>query len=524
MPATNKISTVPAPIGGLNARDSLAAMPPTDAYVLVNFWPQPYGVAVRKGYKLFAELEDSESIDTMAVWNSIDGSEKIFAWAGEDFWDITAGGTPVTPEATGLANSFWQYTNMSNAAGSHLIAVNGVDDGILYSEDGIHRLVAGDGVTPYTWNGLDPVDAISVTIHQARLWAVKKNSSSGFYLPLDALYGDLDEFDFGPKFPRGGYLSFLTTWTIDDGNGAEDHLVAVSSTGSAVVYSGINVADPETWQLVGVYDIGPPVLGRKSFAKVGGDLYILTSQGVVSMSSMLSSTKVNDQKLSFPSYKIQYLLSNLITQFGELSNWQLGYVPDLNMLICNVPTVYTTGSIQLVANQIISAWGQFTGMNAASWVVFQNGPYFGTFDGKVYSAWNGYLDNVDSDGTGGTSVIAYAAQAYSYLDSLGTQKQVGMYRPTFIVGNKFGYNSAINYDFKNISVQVPDGLPLLGDFGVWDESYWDEAIWYGGTGTYREWRQAQGIGVAAALAIATASNGETLWVSTDYSYKVGGVL
>jgi len=74
--ADNRISTVPAPIGRLNARDSLAAMPPTDAFVLENFWPQPYGVAVRNGWQEWCVIEDGGEVGTLATWSSVSGSQK----------------------------------------------------------------------------------------------------------------------------------------------------------------------------------------------------------------------------------------------------------------------------------------------------------------------------------------------------------------------------------------------------------------------------------------------------------------
>src|SRR4051812_11821081 len=51
---TQRIVTIPAPIGGVNARDSLAAMPGTDAFSLINWIPPRYGVRSRKGYTEWA--------------------------------------------------------------------------------------------------------------------------------------------------------------------------------------------------------------------------------------------------------------------------------------------------------------------------------------------------------------------------------------------------------------------------------------------------------------------------------------
>lgn len=523
--ADNKITSVPAPIGGLNARDSLAAMPELDAIVLQNFWPQPYGVSIRKGWQDWILIPASPEVGTVATWSGEDGSQKLFAWAAADMWDVTTRGATLTvPGVTSLTNAYWQTVGMTNTAGAHLLAVNGADDGIVYNSAGYHRLVLGDGITAYTWKNLDPKDAIQLTFHQHRLWAVEVDSARGYYLPADAIYGEMSAFDFGPLFSKGGYLSFLATWTIDDGSGAEDHLVAVSSTGYAAVYSGIDPNDPANWKLVGVYYTGAPVKGRRSYAKVGGDLFILTQQGVVSMAGLVTSTTINAVKQSFPSDKIQFLMSELIGDYGDLSNWQLSYTPKINMLICNVPVTVPGGNIQLVSNQITNAWAQFTNMDAATWTTFNDQPFFGTYDGRVCIAWEGYLDGADTAGQGGTSIIAIAQQAYSYLNSLGTQKQVGMYRPSFIVGQDVVFNTAIVYDFATQDLAPPEGQDAGPSAARWDAALWDSALWYGGVKPQRNWVQAQGMGVAASIAIAAASNEAALWVSTDYSYRLGGLL
>jgi hypothetical protein len=521
--AVNKITTVPAPIGGLNARDSLAAMAETDAVILKNFWPQPYGVAVRKGYQQWATELGGEVL-TLGVWSGVSGAQYLFGWANKGMFNCTTRGPVGAPLLTGLSNDTWQLAGFTNAAGGHLLAVNGEDDGICYDETGVHRLIVGDGVVAYTWKGLDPKDAIQLTVHQHRVWAVELDSAVGWYLPPDAIYGELQPFDFGPLFWRGGYLSFLATWTMDDGNGAEDHLVAVSSTGLAVVYAGIDPAAAETWKLVGVYNVGAPVKGRRGYTKVAGDLYLLTQQGVVSMASLLVSTKVNQQVSAFKSDKIQFLISDLIGQYVDLAGWVLMYAPKINMLLCNVPTGIYAANFQLASNQLIDAWTQFGGMDAACWNTFGDHPFFGDYNGTVYIAWEGSTDGVLLDGTGGDSITAEAQQAFSYLGALGQQKQVGMYRPNFIVSTPVSYNSNIIYDFSLYEELAPDGMPVPEGASVWGTALWGIATWYGGASPQRSWRIAQGVGVAASTVIGLRANSDALWVSTDFSYTIGGIL
>src|SRR3546814_1605079 len=60
---------IPAPVGGLNAADSIADMPVTDALVLDNFFPQPDYVELRRGYA-------SHATGLMAA------VESLMPWAG----------------------------------------------------------------------------------------------------------------------------------------------------------------------------------------------------------------------------------------------------------------------------------------------------------------------------------------------------------------------------------------------------------------------------------------------------------
>ena len=47
---------------------------------------------------------------------------------------------PITPGVTGLSNGRWQTVQMGNESGNHLLAVNGVDKGIVYDATGLQRI------------------------------------------------------------------------------------------------------------------------------------------------------------------------------------------------------------------------------------------------------------------------------------------------------------------------------------------------------------------------------------------------
>lgn len=518
-----KPATVAAPVGGLNARDSLAAMPESDAIVMQNWWPQPYGCAVRNGYKEWATGMPA-TVETIAGWYNSSGGQKLFAWSSSGMYDITTRAAVGAALVTGLSNALWETVVVTNAAGNNLLAVNGVDAAIRYSNAGVARIIAGDGIVLNTWAGINPINVVQLCVHQRRLWAVEKNSSVAWYLPPDALQGTFVAFDFGPQFSRGGFLQFLATWTLDDGNGAEDHLIAVSSRGEAVVYGGTNPNDATLWALVGVYYIGAPVAGRRGHAKAGGDQLVLTQRGLVSMTGELVSTKVQDAERAITTTKIQFLVSELVSAYGTLTGWQVLYHPELNMVLMGIPSIVSGGNVQLASNQITNAWTEFTNMDAACWATHNDLLYFGDYDGVVHLAWSGNSDGVLLNDTGGTGIAAVVQQAYSYYGTRGNIKQVGMYRPMFITSGSLAYSTAIVYNFVDQNVADPASV-LTPAGSLWGAGLWGTALWSGGSAVAQSWIQAEGMGVAGSLKLIVQSNAEVLWIATDYSLlQAGGIL
>jgi len=63
---TANTASITAPIGGWNARDSIAQMPPTDAVTLTNMYPTPTDVTLRRGYSRYSQLTTSTGVKTIS--------------------------------------------------------------------------------------------------------------------------------------------------------------------------------------------------------------------------------------------------------------------------------------------------------------------------------------------------------------------------------------------------------------------------------------------------------------------------
>lgn len=520
---SSKMATVPSPTGGLNALSNLAAMLESDAIRLTNFIPQSYGCTIRGGCKEWATGFPGP-VDSLMVFNDSDGETVGLAVSEGEVYDISVAGVIGVPEVTQLVSSVWQDVMLANAAGTHLLAFSGYDNPIVYNKTGFHRLIAGDGTAEYTISGVDPKTLIQATVHQRRLWATQKDSTFAWFLPADSIYGAMQSFDFGPNFKRGGYLAALFTWTVDSGDGSNDHLVGVSSKGEVAVYQGTDVGTADAWNLVGVYFAGAPVAGRRFGVRVAGDQYLVTQVGMVSLATMITSTQVNIQADSTNSGKVQYLISSAASEFPEDFGWEIEFIPSFNLVFINIPSIYNGQSMQLVSNQINGSWCAFTGFNARCWKGTDTRAYFGTVDGKVYRALTGTQDYVALDDSGGTPIYGVAQQAFSYFGSPAAQKQIGMYRPNFLVSTPARFVSKIEYDFAVTNLTPPDGGGVGGRGALWDTAIWGGDTWSGGVATQREWIQAEGIGVAASIRLSVTSQGQLTWVSTDYTWKSGGPL
>jgi hypothetical protein len=529
--ATAGITTVPSPIGGVDFYSPLFGMPAENAIRLTNWWPEVYGMTHRKGYRLWADALPA-NVGSLYTYHTRTRQSFLYAFAGEGMYDVTSADTVTPPPArvavvSGLTTAIWQGTMFSNSAGTHKVLVSGQDDPIWVHQTAppavvYDRIVSGDG-TGGTIAGFDPKNAIDVAIHQKRLWFVEKDTTNGWYLPAEQVTGVASKFDFGPLFKRGGYLQSLSTWTVDGGDGPDDLLVAFGSEGDIVVYKGTDPDSADTWALQGVYYAGALLEGHRFHTKVSGDLKFITTQGLISMNEMFTSSQTVSPQSNIEARPVQQFLAEQANLYGFLQGWDVKFIPSTNMLIINIPSVVEGGSLQLVENVVNSRWSTFLGWDAACFCPdYQDVPFFaqGT---RVLQGWIGHADNVSLTDPAGKAITALVQQAYNYLGTPSNNKQVGMYRPNFLTDRQVVWRGAILYDFKTAipTLQINPAQPGIP---LWDSAIWDLAIWGGGLHAQKQWAHAAGIGMAASLAMATRSDGEVIWVNTDMTVLAGGIL
>ena len=282
-------ASVPAPVGGWNARDPIAGMPPADAVILDNFFCTPYDVMVRYGYSNFV-TGFTGTVNTLCSYSPPSGSIKLFAAVGANIYDASISGAVGAAVATGATSDKWQYCNFGTAGGNFLLLVNGADK--LKGYSGSAWWADGDGTHDIT--GVNTALINNISAFKMRVWMVERNSLRVWYLPTLSIAGAATSIDFSGLFSRGGYLVAMGDWSLDAGYGVDDYAVFVTSEGQVAVYKGTDPSSVATWALVGIFDIGSPI-GKRCMTKYAGDMTIICQDGLAPLSKAIMSSRVNSQ-------------------------------------------------------------------------------------------------------------------------------------------------------------------------------------------------------------------------------------
>jgi len=504
---TAATASIPAPIGGWNARDPVAEMPPTDATLMEDVWPLPYDVMVRKGYTQNTTGIGNQVESLMVYANPT--SQKMFAASGTVFYDVSSGGAVGAAVVTGLTNARWQDTNISTSGGNFMLAVNGADK--LRGYNGTAWWTDGDGTHDIT--GVDTATCSTITTIHNRVWLVQSTSLKGWYLPTSSIAGAAQSFDLQAVAMKGGYLIAMGAWTMDAGYGVDDMTAFITSMGEVIVYRGADPANEVSWALAGVWDIGSPFATR-CMMKYGGDLLIMTYDGLYPLSQALQSSRL-DPKVAITN-KIYTEISRATSNYGSNFGWDIAYYAKANMLILNVPNETGSYQQQYVMNTITKAWANFTGLSANCWAIFNDEPYFGG-SGFVGKFWDSWSDN-------GAAIVGDVQGAYNYFNMRGRTKRWTMLRPILTSNGNPSALIGLNIDFTD-SPPVGSLSTYGSGAAIWDTATWDSGMWGNDLNVCKQWLGANGQGYCAAVRMQISSSTlETHWASTDFVMEGGQVI
>lgn len=581
-PNTAVTASVTAPIGGWNARDSIAQMSPTDAVTLNNLYPTPTDVQLRLGYTKYSTGITGQVNTVMNYAGTT--SQKLFAAAGTKIYNADT--ATATESLTGLISDKFQYVNMSNTGGSYLSAVNGSDPALVYNgTDWIkvadstsvvtmltithvgavatvttasaHGLVTGNqititGCTPSTYNGTYVITRTGASTFTYTMGSTPASDATvvGAYTIALAITGvdsadliHVNLFKNRLYYVEKNTMRFWYLPTDSIGGAATSFdLGGIARNGGFLMAMGtwtIDAGQGADDYAVFVTNMGevivyngtdpsdPTQWALKGVWQLG---YVFTRRCFLKWSGDLLlltqdglvplASALQSSRLD-PRVNITDKIFYAISQAADYYSTNFGWqiIYFAKLNMLLINIPNSNGVQQFVMHTISKAWASFSGISATCFEMHYDDLYFGG-NGYVGQYWNGYSDD-------GSNINASVQQAYSYFDAPGQLKRYTLVRPIIQTDNGVpsilcGINT--DFDYQNQLGQIAFN-PSSTDLGTWDNAVWDVNTWGGNLSINRIWQGVTGLGFSAGINMSIASQGiDVHWVSTDYVMERGGVL
>jgi hypothetical protein len=523
------------PVQGLNARDALDGLDPTEAIVLTNWVPDVGYMRSRRGYIPYADLETDDPVNTLIPLRLTTGS-RLLAVSALEIYDITdpnntfpvnqppvsaTVGVMALPEP--LLSNYVQYAQFKGIA---IITQEGITPMIykqtVPAQDPIaYELVTGtfteyiDPDLPPPDPPLDTTKLIKPLVYKGRVIYVDAGRKSLWYTQAGSYQGEITEFPLDSVLQRGGAIKLLFTWSKDTGDGMDDMLVIMSTTGETLVYQGDDPEDPLGWELIQRYQLPEPV-GDLGVDRIGSETIVITDDGYINLSEALSQGSVSDY--STFSGKISRIVKRDLNYYQHNRGWAAVFYSHGNMMIFNVPIQESKQHYQHIMNTRNGSWTTFTGWNACSIDAYKDALVFGDDKGKIWIADRSPSDN-------GGFIDCDCVTAFSQLgDPTVTKHMTAMTLIQNHVHPSSFHLDAFS-DFARPSLP-PLKRPQERKVGTWDVSNWDEDYWGVGDGIVsgKKWRRPiQATGHSIAISVRQSSSAQTVyWFSHTLEYTLGG--
>ena len=581
---TATTASVAAPIGGWNARDSIANMPPLDAVTLNNFWPTPTDVQLRLGYSQFSTGITGQ-VNSLMNYAGVT-SQKLFAAAGTSIYDASAS-TAVAVKT--ITNDKLQHINVGTTGGHFMVAVNGDDAALLY--DGTNWISYASTATAQTISTITRGGTGNLTA------TVTTAAPHGLQTGNQIVVSGASPAQYNGTFiiTRTGASTFtytMATAPATDATTVGAYTINYAITGvNSNTFVHVNLFknflffvqenSMEVWYLpVGQVAGAATKLDFGGIARMGGYIQAMgtwtidAGQGADDYAVWVTN---NGEAIVYngtnPDAAETWALKG-VWQLGQTFNrrcflkWagdlllltQDGLVPLAAALQSSRldPRVNLTDKIYYEISREASLYSTNFGWQinyfASENMLIINVPSgdgvqqfcmhtiskawcsFSNINAKcwelsydtMYFGGNGFVGRFwDSYSDAGNNINAEVQQAYSYFDAPGQQKRFTMIRPIFQTDNGLpGILVGINTDFDaQNSLGAVSFNAVSSTLGVWDSATWDEDVWGGALALTRLWQGVTGIGYSGGIIMKVASQGiDVHWVSSDYVMERGGIL
>lgn len=581
-----KTASIPAPIGGLNARDSIAEMAPTDAVIMDNYFPKTTTVALRPGY-IANTTGFGAAVESLMTYRSATAN-KMFAASGTAFYDASAAGAVGAAVVSGLTNARWQSANFGTVAGQFLYCVNGVDKARLY--DGTKWMTVTDGTAPaissitrvtttatlttasahglvtgqlVTVTGAVPaqynVTSATIIVTGASTFTYTMASDPGASAsPVGTLTVTYPVITgVATNLLKDVQIYARRLWFVETNSFRVWYLPVDSIAGamtsidfSPLFVLGGSLQGMVTWTLsselsttsyaVFMSSEGEAVVYQGTNPDSASGFVLTGSFRVGKPIGQRFYARVGSETVLITEDGLIPLSKAVLINRGDSADAVSYKIMDL----ISEDTVAYKGVFgwQVIlypyGNKIILNAPRTTIGDTVQYVMNSVTNQWCRYKNIAAYCWQTLVDDIYFGGAtavykaeygatdNGAGIMADIQPAFSYFGSPGTQKYFTAVRPIIVSSGNFQPLLRLETDFDEITPTSSPNLSLTTGSSVWDTGLWDTAVWGGTTTTAKKWQTIGGIGFAGAVRMTSISVGMTVELqSFDYVYEVsqGGI-
>jgi uncharacterized membrane protein YgcG len=328
----------------------------------------------------------------------------------------------------------------------------------------------------------DGLNLAYVWKYRNRLFFIENDSMNAWFLGIDAVGGVLQKIPLAGSASRGGSLLFGAVWSLDAGDGTDDKVVFVTTLGECLIFTGSDPSDPDNWKQEGRYQLSPP-LGMNAHTTVGGDLLIMTVDGIVPISQAITKT-AGQLELAMLTRTIKGLWRREVNaKRGEA--WSAEKWDEYGAVFVATPGGAPGDRHCLVVNNSTGSWSRFPGYDATCFVRLRQDLFFGTQDGILMQADRSGFDD------GNHLKIPYLATLVGGWETFGQPSSQVVWhqaRAMFTTGPQEPFNpqlgATVDYVItlpsapppnagNNTGSSTPGTAEARWDVGGWDLAHWD---------------------------------------------------
>ena len=307
--------------------------------------------------------------------------------------------------------------------------------------DGLGQPVRFNGTSfsaaAFTCAVADPATCDGIVAHHDRVFLWKTGGKLEFlYGDVGQITGELQRFPLDRLGNITGGIQQMVSLTLDAGHGMNDVLCIITTTGQMVVYEGFDPSDANDWRLTGRVQGATPISPR-GFAQVGADAWMLTPQGVVSISqSIRESVLALSSDLSRP-------IADEITALIEAgaADWQLFTAADGSMVV--ISRVSAGAAQQYIYYLEGRAWAT-ADFPSRDWHNMGGVPQITGLDGRL-----GFLRH------NGTSEAITARWVSSWF-SVGSMRSVNYLEPTIFASGPLTVRVVVLSDQQDRAADIAE--------------------------------------------------------------------